>query len=86
MGRIYCLERIVTLVFDHLGFEGALPRLVSGCSGDNVLKSVCGSGLNTTEVNARDALTYYESDLRRAAGGLLVPLPPLAPDAGGAPV
>lgn len=64
------MERVVTVSIDRLGFDNALPRIVAGCSGDMVLRSIFGSGLKATEASVRDGLRRYEAELSTTTAGL----------------
>lgn len=70
-GRVYCLECVIRLSIEHLGFAVALPRIVSGCKCDKVLEIAFASGLKTTATNADEALRSYEEGLRKETAGLL---------------
>lgn len=69
--RIFCLEQVVFENIKGVGFEKVRDLIVPVRDCDTAIKVVFGSGLDTSEVNARSALASYITDVRNESNGLL---------------
>lgn len=70
-GRVICLEQIVLLLIQQLGFAVVLENVLPMRDVDTVLRACFGSGERSTERNVTIALDGYIKVLRQQAPGLL---------------
>ncbi len=73
-GRVVCLEQVMLLLIQSLGFDLVKARVVPVMECDQSLKACFGSGVLAIEENVIVALEGYIETLRQAAPGLLADL------------
>jgi hypothetical protein len=73
-GRVICLEQVILVLIQLLGFEVVKARVVPMRDCDKSLKACFGSGDLATETNVVEALEGYIATLRQDAPGLLADL------------
>ncbi len=66
--RVDCLESIMLALIDLFGFEAINAKAMRGLQSDKVLQASFGA--KKLEVNSKEALAYYLSDIRRDAAFL----------------
>jgi hypothetical protein len=70
-GRILCLEQIILMNINAMGFEMIKENIVPVRDCDQAMKAAFGSGRQSTSENVRITLNGYIDDLRQASGQLL---------------
>ena len=70
-GRVICLEQVILLLIQRLGFEMVKSRVLPTIDYDKSLKTCFGSGNLAIETNVVMTLENYIKDLRQKAPGLL---------------
>ena len=70
-GRCICLEQLVAKAIDNEGFDRVLARVAPATGCDTVIRAAFGSGHETSERSAREALTAYTEDLKNQTGPLM---------------
>ncbi|HBK96016.1 MAG TPA: hypothetical protein DD001_01150 [Microcoleaceae bacterium UBA10368] len=71
--RLWCLEQLVLRNIEADGFETIRDLIVPVRECDTAIKSVFGSGLNSTSDNSLATLKSYIEECRQEAGNLLNP-------------
>jgi hypothetical protein len=71
--RLWCLEQLVLRNIEADGFETIRDLIVPVRECDTAIKSVFGSGLNSTSDNSLATLKNYIEECRQEAGNLLNP-------------
>jgi hypothetical protein len=70
-GRVICLEQLIRQVIYKQGFQPTLVNILPARQYDTSLKSIFGSGENSTKDSVLSSLDYYIEDLRKDTKGML---------------
>jgi len=71
--RLWCLEQLVLRNIEADGFETIRDLIVPVRECDKAIKTIFGSGLNSTSENSLTTLKIYIEECRQEAGNLLNP-------------
>ncbi|MBD2327246.1 hypothetical protein [Alkalinema sp. FACHB-956] len=79
-GRVICLEQVVWLLIQQLGFEVVKTRVLPMRQYDKAIQACFGSGEQAQECNVLETLTGYITNLQRQVPGLLANIEQLGND------
>jgi hypothetical protein len=74
-GNVVCLEQIILVMIDVLGFDEVCSRITPATQYDKTMKICFGYSEPFPEMEVRTALQSYLNDIHSAAPGLLLKLP-----------